>query len=234
MAEGCPDGGVHRRRGRPPGEEGCDQMAGDSTIRQQLVEGTIETIRRHGIAGTSRRTIAHTAGVNEALISAHFTSLHELLAAASRLAAQSRAAAFRDRFDGVTSLRQVLVLGRELWAEERERGSMIVLSQLLAAAHDDPELAEATNSALQLWVAEIERVIRRLLADSPVPDLVDPASAARAVCASFVGLSMFGAVDNGAGPFDLLEPLAGMVDEIKPLERKLLYARLRARNDRRR
>ena len=38
----------------------------------------------------------------------------------------------------------------------------------------------------------------------------------------------------GAGPFDLLEPLATMADEIKPLERKLLYARLRARNDRRR
>lgn len=209
-------------------------MADDSTIRQQLVEGTVETIRRHGIAGTSRRTIAHTAGVHEALISAHFTSLHDLLVAAGRLAAQSRAVEFRKRFGGVTSLRELLVLGRQLWAEERERGSMMVLGQMLAAAHGDPSLAEATNSALQLWVAEIERVIRRLLADSPVPDLVDPASAARAICASFVGLSLFGAVDNGAGPFELLEPLAGMVDEIKPLERKLLYARLRARNDRRR
>ncbi|MGH4023474.1 MAG: TetR/AcrR family transcriptional regulator [Pseudonocardiaceae bacterium] len=209
-------------------------MADESTIRRQLVEGTVETIRRHGIAGTSRRTIANTAGVHEALISAHFTSLHDLLAAAARLAAQSRAEAFRDRFDGIASLRELLVLGRELWVEERERGSMMVLGQMLAAAQGDPSLAEATNSALQLWVAEIERVIRRLLADSPVPDLVDSASAARAICASFVGLSLFGAVDNGAGPFDLLEPLAGMVDEIKPLERKLLYARLRARNDRRR
>ena len=209
-------------------------MADESTIRQQLVEGTVETIRRHGIAGTSRRTIANTAGVHEALISAHFTSLHDLLAAAARLAAQSRAEAFRDQFARVTSLRELLVLGRELWLEERERGNMMVLGQMLAAAHGDPSLAEATNSALQLWVGEIERVIRRLLADSPAPDLVDPASAARAICASFVGLSLFGAVDNGAGPFDLLEPLAGMVDEIKPLERKLLYARLRARNDRRR
>jgi len=209
-------------------------MADESTIRRQLVEGAVETIRRHGIAGTSRRTIANTAGVHEALISAHFTSLQDLLAAAARLAAQSRAEAFRDRFDGIASLRELLVLGRELWLEERERGSMMVLGQMLAAAQADPSLAEATNSALQLWVAEIERVIRRLLADSPVPDLVDPASAARAICASFVGLSLFGAVDNGAGPFDLLEPLAGMVDEIKPLERKLLYARLRARNERRR
>jgi hypothetical protein len=111
---------------------------------------------------------------------------------------------------------------------------MMVLGQMLAGAQGDPALAEATNSALQLWVAEVERVIRRLLADSPIADLVDPASAARAVCASFVGLSLFGAVDNGAGPFDLLEPLAGVADEIKPLERKLIYARLRARNDRRR
>lgn len=172
--------------------------------------------------------------MHEALISSHFTSLHELLAEAGRVAAQSRAEVFRDRFDGLTSLRELLVLGREFWAEERERGTMIVLGQMLAAAQGDPLLAEATSSVLQLWVVEVEWVIRRLLADSPVADLVDPASAARAVCASFVGLSLFGTVDDGAGPFDLLEPLAGMADEIKPLERKLLYARLRARNDRRR
>lgn len=210
-------------------------MADQSTTRRQLVEGTIETIRRHGIAGTSRRTIASTAGVHEALISSHFSSLHELLVEAGRVAAQSRVEALRGRFDRVTSLREMLVLGRELWAEERERGAMMVLGQLLAGAQGDPQLAEATGSALQLWVAEVERVIRRLLVDSPVADLVDPAATARAVCASFVGLSLFGAVDDGAGPFELLEPLAGVTDEIKPFERKLLHARLRARsNDRRR
>ncbi|MGH3813918.1 MAG: TetR family transcriptional regulator, partial [Pseudonocardiaceae bacterium] len=110
---------------RPPGEEGRDQMADESTTRQQLVEGAIDTIRRHGIAGTSTRSIARTAGVHEALISSHFGSLHQLLAEAGRVAAQAGVDAFRNRFDGVTSLRELLVLGRGLWAEERERGNVV-------------------------------------------------------------------------------------------------------------
>lgn len=204
------------------------------STRKQLVEATIETIRRHGLARTSTRGIAHTAGVHEALIASHFGGLHELLAEAGMVAAQAGVDTFRDRFDGLTSLRELLVLGRELWAEDRARGNVVVLSQLLAGAQSDPRLAEATGRAMQLWVGEVERVIRGLLVDSPLADLVDPAAAARAICAGFVGLSLFDAVDDDASPFDILEPLAGMAEELKPLERRILYARLRARSDRRR
>jgi AcrR family transcriptional regulator len=36
--------------------------------RQRLIDGAIETIRKHGITGTSARTIASAAGVNQALV----------------------------------------------------------------------------------------------------------------------------------------------------------------------
>lgn len=209
-------------------------MADESTTRQQLIDGAIETIRRQGITGTSVRSIAHTTGMDEALIHHHFGTLHELLAEAGRVAAQARAATFRDRFDGVSSLRELVMVGRELWAQERERGNIVVLSQMLAGAQGDPTLASATSAALQSWVREVERVIRRLLADSPLADLVDPAVAARAVCASFVGLSLFGAVDDVSSPFDILESLAGFAEDLKPFERKLLYARLRGYTNRHR
>jgi AcrR family transcriptional regulator len=209
-------------------------MADASTVRQQLVDGAIETIRQQGITGTSAGSIAHTAGVAEELIGHHFAGLPELLAEASRVAAQIRVATFRDRFDGVSSLRELLVVGRALWAEERERGNVVVLSQMLAGAQGDPLLAAATGSALQMWAAEVERVIRRLLADSPLADLIDPAVAARSVCASFVGLSLFGAVDDRSSPFDILESLAGFAEDLKPFERRLLFARLRSHTDRRR
>lgn len=209
-------------------------MADESTIRQQLVDGAIETIRQQGITGASARSIAHTAGVDEALIHHHFASLPELLAEASRVVVQAWVATFQDRFAGVSSLRELLVVGRELWAEERDRGNVVVLSQLLAGAQGDPLLAAATGSALQSWVVEVGRVIRCLVAGSPLADLVDPALAARAVCASFVGLSLFGAVDDVASPFDILESLTGFAEDLKPLERRLLYARLRSYRDRRR
>ncbi|WP_043716330.1 TetR family transcriptional regulator, partial [Kutzneria sp. 744] len=50
--------------------------------RQRLIDGAIETIRQHGIAGTSARTIAATAGVNQALVFYHFGSVNDLLKAA--------------------------------------------------------------------------------------------------------------------------------------------------------
>lgn len=209
-------------------------MADAPTVRRQLIDGAIETIRHHGIAGTSVSSIAHTTGVPESLICDHFPSLHELLAEAGRVAAQDRVTTFRDRFDGVTDLRELLVLGRQLWAEEREHGNVAVLSQLLAGAQHDPLLAAATASAMQLWVGEVERVIRDLLRDSPLAGLVEPAAAARAVCAAFVGLSLFGAADEKTSPFDILEPLAGLAEDLKPLERRILYARVRSHLDRRR
>lgn len=202
-------------------------MAEESTTRRQLVDAAIETIRRQGIAGASARSIAEVAGVDEAVVFSHFARLPELLAEAGRVAAQARVATFRDRFDGVTSLRDLLERGRALWAEEQQRGNVVVMSQLLAGAQVDPALAEFTGSVLQLWTAEAEQVIRRLLADSPLADLVDPVSVARAMCASFVGLSLIDDTDGDVGPFDLLAPLAGFAEALKPFERRLLYARLR-------
>jgi AcrR family transcriptional regulator len=209
-------------------------VSDEPTTRQQLIAGAIETIRRQGIASASVRSIATTAGVPEALISEHFGGLSELFAEVSRAAAQARVGTFRARFDGVTSLRELLVRGRALWAEERERGNAVVLGQLLAIAHSEPPLAAAIGAALQLWVDEIERVIRGLLVDSPLADLVEPAAAARAVCASFIGLSLFHPVGDGTSPFDILEPLADLAENLKPFERRLLYARVRSHTGRRR
>src|SRR5689334_15870244 len=105
-----------------------------SDTRQRLVDGAIETIRRHGITGTSARTIATTAGVNQALVFYHFGSVHELLEAACLAATEERVRPFLHRLDDITSLRELLDLGRTLHTEEREAGNVRVMAQMLAAA----------------------------------------------------------------------------------------------------
>ena len=72
---------------------------------------------------------------------------------------------------------------------------MTVLAQLLAGAQSDEQLAEPTARALALWIAEVETVLRRLLAQTPLADLADPAGLARAVSAAFIGLELFEGVD---------------------------------------
>lgn len=200
--------------------------------RQRLIDGAIDTIRRHGITGTSARTIAATAGVNQALVFYHFGSVHELLEAACLAATEARVAPFAAGLDEVADLRELLDLGRRLHAEERSLGNVMVLAQLLAGAQSDPELAKATSAALELWIRPVERALDRLLADSPLVDVVDTAGLARAVCAGFIGLELFEGVDPAGAhaALDALERLAALVDvvqELGPVARRALHAKLR-------
>lgn len=200
--------------------------------RQRLIDGAIDTIRRHGITGTSARTIAATAGVNQALVFYHFGSVHELLEAACLAATEARVAPFAAGLDEVADLRELLDLGRRLHAEERSLGNVMVLAQLLAGAQSDPELAKATSAALELWIRPVERALDRLLADSPLADVVDTAGLARAVCAGFIGLELFEGVDPAGAnaALDALERLAALVDVVQdlgPVARRALHAKLR-------
>jgi AcrR family transcriptional regulator len=202
--------------------------------RQRLVDGAFETIRRHGVAGVSARTIAGVADANQALIFYHFGSVDALLVEACRATAAQRVGHYRDELAAVTDFSALLNLGRRLHAEERELGNVTVLGQLLAGAQGNPRLAEAVNAALGLWTAEIEQVLARLLSGSPLGDFVDPAGLARAVSAGFIGLELYEAADPegaeaGMAALEQLGVLLEVVDELGPLARRALAARIKRR-----
>ncbi|MDG4767945.1 TetR/AcrR family transcriptional regulator [Solwaraspora sp. WMMD406] len=195
------------------------------------MDGAVLAIRRHGIAGVSARTVAACAGVNQALVFYHFGTLDDLLAAACHAATARRVAAYHTRFAAVGSLRELLDLGRELHERERAEGNLGVLAQLLAGAQSDDRLAPATAAALRLWVDEIEQVLRRLLAGSPLAELADPVGLARTVAAGFIGLELYDGVDpSGAqdalAALDQLAVLVDVVDDLGPIARRALRSRL--------
>ncbi|WP_223166553.1 TetR/AcrR family transcriptional regulator [Nonomuraea sp. SYSU D8015] len=200
--------------------------------RTKLLDAALETLRKHGIAGASARTIAAAAGVNQALVFYHFGSVDQLLAAACEHGSQQRIALYRDRFAAVTSLRELLDLGRALHAEERAHGSVAALAQLLAGSQTDAKLAPATAAGLHLWIAEVEQALRRVLAKSPLAEFVDVSGLAKAVAAAFVGLELYEGVDAEGAEHALkaLEELAVLVtalDDMGPLVRRAARARLR-------
>ena len=206
-------------------------MSAEDT-RRRLLEGALRTLVEQGIARTSARSVAAAAGVNQALVFYHFGSVDELLAAACRYGAEQRVARHRDRLGAVTSLSELLAFGREVHAEERAAGHVAVLGQLLAGAQTHPRLAPATAAGLDLWVEEIEAVLRRVLAGGPLDGLADPAGLARAVAASFIGMELYEGVDPaGAGAaLDTLEHLGELfaaLDELSPVTRRALRFALR-------
>jgi len=200
--------------------------------RGKLIDAAVETLRVRGIAGISARTIAATAGVNQALVFYHFGTVAGLVDAACRESTAARVALYRDRLGAVGSLHDLLILGRELNAAEREAGNVAILAQVLAGAQQDPVLAATARDSLQLWVAEIEAVLARVLAGSPVGELADAASLAPAVAAAFIGIELYEGVDASAAAAGLdalenLSVLAEVLEDLGSVGRRALRTRIR-------
>jgi AcrR family transcriptional regulator len=205
-------------------------MAGDT--RAKLLQGALEALRTQGIAGASARNIAAAAGVNQALIFYHFGSVDELLGAALRHGAGERVALYVERFGSVTSLSELLELGRSLHADERAAGNLAVLAQMLAGGQTDARLAPATADGLGLWVAQIEAVLDRILPSTPLAEVVDIGGLARAIAAAFVGLELYEGVDSSgaARAMDALEQLGAlmtMLENLGPVSRRRVKGRIR-------
>ncbi|MFJ7589907.1 TetR/AcrR family transcriptional regulator [Streptomyces sp. NPDC097617] len=190
-----------------------------AATKEKLLEGALRTLVEQGIAKASARTIAATAGVGQGLIFYHFGSVDELLAAACRFGAEQRVARYRERLAALNSLTELLEFARSMHEAERAAGNVAMLGQLLAAGQSSPVLAAATADGLGLWIQELESVLSRLLAATPLDGYADPAGLARATAASFIGIELYEGVDpQGAGSaLDALEQLAGLAAGLEGL-----------------
>jgi AcrR family transcriptional regulator len=202
------------------------------TTREKLLDATMRVLVEQGIAKASARTVATAAGVNQALVFYHFGTVDELLAAACEHGARRRVEENRAALDEVTTLPQLVALARRIHASERDAGNVALLGQLLAGAPSHPTLAEATAAGLRLWVAEVERVLHRVLAPTVLGDVVDLPGLARAISSSFVGLELYEGVDpEGAeSAFAALDSLAAtlaVLTELGPLEQRAVRRKLR-------
>ncbi|MCF3137578.1 TetR/AcrR family transcriptional regulator [Streptomyces olivochromogenes] len=200
--------------------------------KTKLLEGALRTLTEQGIAKTSARSVAAAAGVNQALVFYHFGSVDELLAAACRYGAEKSVSRYRTRLASVASLSELLAVGREIHEQERAGGHVALLGQLLAGAQTHGTLGPATAAGLDLWISEIENVLRRVLADTPLGEFTDPAGLARAVAASFVGIELYESVDErGAhAALDALEQLGALVaalEELGPVAQRAVRHHLR-------
>jgi AcrR family transcriptional regulator len=182
--------------------------------RTRLMDGAIEALRTHGIAGVSARTIATAAGASQALVFYHFGSVDELLTAACLRSTEQEVEAYRERFAAVSSLRELQTVGREMYAESRDVGNVAVLAQLLAGAQTNPGIAAAMKASLDLWFAQIETTLARVLADSPIADIADSEGLARALSASFIGLELLAGVDPDSveKAFDALDQFGAILE----------------------
>jgi AcrR family transcriptional regulator len=202
------------------------------TTRDKLLASAAELLATEGLAGVSARTVAARAEVNQALVFYHFGSVAGLLDAAVRRSVDQAVASYRDRFSDVTTLGQLLTVGRELHEAEKRAGNVLQMAQVMSGALRDQILAGAGRYAMDRWSAEIEAVLRRVLPSTPLGGLVEPAGLARVVAAGFIGLELYDGVDPeaSADALDALDALGALVsafDAVPPVAVRAIRARAR-------
>ncbi len=190
-----------------------------------------------GLAGASARAIAGRAQVNQALIFYHFHTVSELLEAASDDAIADSVDYYRSAFAEVGSVDEVVTVARAFMDRERRVGNVAFMAQILSGAQHDPVLARAARSAVTTWSRQVRDVLDRVLADSPVADLVDTEGLAHLVSAGFIGIELYDVADaaGAARAIDTLETIGGLVgilDDLGPVVRRALVARTRRRHHR--
>jgi AcrR family transcriptional regulator len=205
-----------------------------NATREKLLDAAAATLREDGITAVSARTIATRAGVNQALVFYHFGTVAELVDAACRRAVDDGTDFYRERFAAVSTLGELLAVGRELHERERAAGNVAIMAQLMSGAQRDDVLAGAARYAMARWNAEIETVVRRVLTDHPLAEVADPAGLARAISAGFIGLELYEGVDAEGGELALqsLEDLGVLIDimeSLGPVARRAVRAKLRSR-----
>jgi AcrR family transcriptional regulator len=202
------------------------------TTREKLLDAAASALAEDGVAGVSARTVAARAEVKQALVFYHFGSVAGLLDAAVRRSVDLAVASYRDRFSDVTTLAELLSLGRDLHEAEQRAGNVLQMAQVMAGALRDETLAGAGRYAMDRWSSEVEIVLSRVLPATPLAGLVEPSALARAVAAAFIGLELYDGVDPDAAAsalasLDAIGALVSAFDTLPPLAVRAVRNRAR-------
>lgn len=194
------------------------KVAVGSDTRDRIVVAAQHCLRTEGIAGASARAIARHGDFNQALIFYHFGSVDGLLQAAAREDADRRAALYADRLAEVTTLAELVSVGRQIHDVETEQGSTVVLAQLLAGSVASPTLGEAILDGMRPWTALVEDALRRVVADTALASVVPMEDLAFAISSLFLGMELMASLDTDhdriAGLFTSLDSVTLLLDAL--------------------
>lgn len=162
------------------------------------------TLKREGYGGASARAIAATGKFNQALIFYHFDTLDGLLLAALDRTSEERLERYREAVDKASTAEELAQVAASMYAEDRDRGHMTVVSQMVAGSVARPELAKEVVARMDPWIELCEDALRKGLASSPAAEIVPIRDLAYAIVTFYLGLNLLTHLDENRGRTEAL------------------------------
>lgn len=185
------------------------------------MQAALRTLATEGFAATSARAIARAGEFAPGVIYYHFDDLQGLLLAALEYTSRNRLVRYRAEVEAATSTTDLLRRLRALYAEDVAQGHTSAVQELFAGASSSPRLAEGILEQVQPWIEFAEAATRRLLAGTPLEQVLPAHELARAVVALYLGLETLTHLDRDHAEIDALfsaaEPAAALLDMMRPV-----------------
>jgi AcrR family transcriptional regulator len=189
------------------------RTVGEKT-RDRIVDAVLETLKKEGFAGATSRAIARAGGFNQALIFYHFGSLDGLLLAALDKTSAERLERYREAVDRAGTAEELAEVAATVYAEDRDRGHMTVVSQMVAGSVARPELAREVVARMEPWIELCEDALRKALAGSPVAEAIPLRDLAYAVVTFYLGLNVLTHLDEDR---ERTEAVVAQLQRLAPL-----------------
>ena len=181
-----------------------ETSSGGAATKRQIVEAALETLKRDGFAGATSRAIARRGGFNQALIFYHFGSLDGLLLAALDQTSEERLERYGQAVTKATSVDELVAAVARLYAEDRERGHMTVVAQMVAGSAAHTELKPALVARMEPWFELCEEAIEKGFRWLGLPELVPRRELAYAFVTFYLGVNLMTQLDEDRARTDAL------------------------------
>jgi AcrR family transcriptional regulator len=189
-----------------------------AATRRQFVDAAVESLRSVGYAGSSARSIAQRAGLNQGLIFYHFGSVANLLLAALDAVSAERLQLYAAAVSETAGPTGLVDAAEAIFRTDIEAGYITVLVEMIAGASSTPGLGSEVAARIHPWREFARSTIEASLADSPLGDVVPAEEVAHAVVALYLGLEMLSHLDGDPEPamalFARAKQLAGLVEAL--------------------
>ena len=185
--------------------------------RNRLVEAAIESLRVDGFEGSSARSIAERAGLNQGLIFYHFGSVANLLLAALDSVSARRMEHYGEAIANAGSPSELVDVATDIFREDLAAGHVAVLVAMIAGASSTPGLGAEVSARLGPWFAFAEEALTNTIGP-PLDSVLPAGDVAYAIVALYLGLEMLTQLDGdqarALGLFGHAKDLAGLLEAL--------------------